>query len=79
LIFIVTPVVAMVIISFCYVSIFLHVQQSRQASDRSKADNSHLRKVLAITLSNNVSWVTIIITKILALCMVLIPGIRRLR
>ncbi|OQV21313.1 Relaxin receptor 1 [Hypsibius exemplaris] len=78
LIFIGTPITAMVIITFCYISIFLHVQQSREASDRNKdrspkADKSHLRKVLAITLSNNVSWITIIITKILALSMVPIP------
>lgn len=74
LIFMVTPSLAIIVISFCYSTIFLHVEQSRQASDRMRADKRHLKKVLAITISNNASWLTIIVIKALALAEVKIPG-----
>lgn len=74
IIFVITPVSAIVLISLCYLGIFLHVEQSRQDSERSRADKSHLKKVLAITVSNNFSWITIIVIKVLALFGVDIPS-----
>ena len=74
IIFVIIPLLAIIFLTVCYSGIFLHVEQSRQDSDRVRADKSHLRKVLAITVSNNISSIIIIIIKVLALMGVKIPG-----
>ncbi|XP_055331507.1 relaxin receptor 2-like [Paramacrobiotus metropolitanus] len=65
--FVITPLLSVIVICLCYYAIFDHVEQSRQDSERSRADKTHLRKVLAITISNNISWAVVIAIKILAL------------
>ena len=75
--FVVSPVIAIIVISYCYSTIFLHVEQPRQASERMTDDKRHLKIVLTITISKNASWLTIIVIKVLALAEIKIPGMLR--
>ncbi|GAU87389.1 hypothetical protein RvY_00248-1 [Ramazzottius varieornatus] len=74
LIFIVVPSTAMLVVVCCYVSVFRHIEESRQATDRVSADKPHLKRVLTITISNLLCWVPIIILKAMAMAMFAIPG-----
>ncbi|GAU87387.1 hypothetical protein RvY_00247-2 [Ramazzottius varieornatus] len=72
--FVIMPFTASVITIGLYFAIFHHLRKSRPQAYRSHSESCYLRKVLVITISNNISWATIIVTKVLALSMVSIPG-----
>lgn len=74
IIFVVMPFTASLITIGLYFAIFHHLRKSRPQAYGSRSESCYLRKVLVITISNNISWATIIVTKILALSMVSIPG-----
>ena len=74
IIFVIIPLAASLVTIGLYVLIFRHLKKSRPQAYRSRSECCYLKKVLVITISNNVSWATIIVTKILALAMVSIPG-----